>query len=159
MKCAKIPARSGKAASFRCCPFAGSRGEDRLGAALFVHRRDEAVPGSGENPGRVEHLLQHRVELEALVDANTGIAQPRQALLELLYPSVSLVWSVQVVVSSNRPDSWGKERRQRGLWVSLSPPGSPKLQTITKNRQQGDPTEIFGGARIPPFESCWPMEV
>lgn len=76
---------------------------NRFQAALFVHGGDDAVAGSRETGGGVEHPLQHRLELEALVDADTGLAQAGEALFQLPYPAVSLVRSVQLITSPGLP--------------------------------------------------------
>ena len=39
---------------------------------------DHAVAGQGEDTCRVQHLTQHGVQVQALVDAQAGLAQPGQ---------------------------------------------------------------------------------
>ena len=66
------------------CAHAGE--EEVLEAAGIVGQGDGAVAGAGERPGRVHDPLEHRVEVQALVDAETGLAEESQALLQSLYP-------------------------------------------------------------------------
>ena len=52
--------------------------DDTYGPARRLQRNP--VAGSRQRPGRVQHPLQHRGVVEALVDAQAGLAQPGQAL-------------------------------------------------------------------------------
>ena len=60
---------------------------------------DDAVAGSGEGTGGVEHTLEHGVEVEVFGYAKTGLAEAWEALFHLAYPSVPIVRPVQVVTS------------------------------------------------------------
>ena len=53
----------------------------------FARDGDCAVAGGRQRAGAVHDLLEHRVEVQALVNAEAGLAQTREALLQLLYPS------------------------------------------------------------------------
>ena len=61
----------------------GDTGDDERGAPEdFARDGDRPVARGRQRPGAVHHLLQHRVEVQALVDAEAGLAQARQAFPE-----------------------------------------------------------------------------
>ena len=106
------PQRLGKAAEvleesqpFRHVPqplvlLPGHTGDDEIGRlGAISNDGDRPVARGGERPCTVHHTLQHGVEVEVFGDAKTGLAQAREALLQLAYPSVSIARSVQVVTS------------------------------------------------------------
>ena len=55
-------------------------GEEVLHFARIVRQGHDPVAGSRQRARRVENLLQHRVEVEALVDAPAGLAEARETL-------------------------------------------------------------------------------
>ena len=52
---------------------------------------NHAVPCSGEGAGGVQHPLEHRLEVQALVDAQAGLAQPGEAVPQGLVLPLKLV--------------------------------------------------------------------
>ena len=60
--------------------FGGQSGDQEVqGPSFLVQQDDQAVAGFDQGPGVFQHLLQHGVDIEALVDAQARFAQPRQA--------------------------------------------------------------------------------
>ena len=57
-------------------PIAQPRAEEALQLPRLPDCRDHAVAGPRQQPGRVQHPLQHRLEVETLVDTQTRLAQP-----------------------------------------------------------------------------------
>ena len=81
-------------------------GEEVPHPSGLIKEGDHPVAGLRESTCRVQHLLQHRVEVEALVDAQTGLAQPGQP-----FPQ-GLDLSQQVVLSVHSPTSNGARDRR-----------------------------------------------
>ena len=54
--------------------------EERVHRSRVIEEGDDAVAGAAEQARAVQHLLQDGVELEALVDAEAGLAEAREAL-------------------------------------------------------------------------------
>ena len=50
-----------------------------LEPAFSVHQGNDAVGCAGEGPRTVQNLLQHVIQFEAFVDAQTGLCQGGQA--------------------------------------------------------------------------------
>ena len=82
-------------------------GEEVLYPSGLVKERDHPVAGLRQRPGGVQHALQHRVEVEALVDAQAGLAQPGQP-----FPQ-GLVLSQQVVFPCHSTTSVGLRKARR----------------------------------------------
>ena len=61
-----------------------------LHAVLIVQQGHNAVAGAGQGAGRVQRPLEHLVEVQALVDAEAGLAQAEQAFLQSLEVPVPL---------------------------------------------------------------------
>ena len=51
----------------------------------LIQQGDDAVARPGQGAGAVQHPLEHRVEVEALVDAQTGLAEAGQPVAQLRY--------------------------------------------------------------------------
>ena len=66
-------------------------GEEVRYPSRIVQEGDDAIAGFGERPGGVQNALQHRVEVEAFVDAQAGRAQPVPQLRYLPLPLFGLV--------------------------------------------------------------------
>ena len=66
------------------------RGQELLHPAPVVEEGHHAVAGRCQRPGGVEHALEHGFEFQALVDAQAGLAEARQPLLERLEIAVPL---------------------------------------------------------------------
>ena len=49
----------------------------------LIQQGDDAVAGAGQGAGAVQHPLEHRVEVEALVDAQAGLAEAGQPVAKL----------------------------------------------------------------------------
>ena len=49
----------------------------------LIQQGDDAVAGAGQGAGAVQHPLKHRVEVEALVDAQAGLAEAGQPVPQL----------------------------------------------------------------------------
>ena len=73
--------------------------DDPAGPGI-VHQGSGAVADSSQGTGGVERSRQHGVEIEVFGDAKAGAAQAGEALTQLSHPLVSLVRSVQLVVST-----------------------------------------------------------
>ena len=66
----------------------GETGDDGVGSlSAFVKNGYRPVARGRQRLGAVHYLLQHRVEVEALVDAEAGPAQAREAIFQFMYPS------------------------------------------------------------------------
>ena len=78
---------------------AGSRAGDQefLYASRFIEGGDESVASVRQRPGAVQDALQHRVEVDALVDAQAGLAQPGEAVSGRLDSLISLVGILQFI--------------------------------------------------------------
>ena len=60
-------------------------GDEVLYPPRIVQQGDDAVARPGQGAGAVQHPLEHRVEVEALVDAQAGLAEPGQPVPQLRY--------------------------------------------------------------------------
>ena len=56
--------------------------EERVHRPRVIEEGDDAVAGAAERARAVQHLLEDGVELEALVDAEVGLGEAREALAE-----------------------------------------------------------------------------
>ena len=92
---------------------AHARGEEVLHAAVIVVEGHHAVASVGERPGGVQDSLQYGVELQALVDAKAGLAQPGQTLPQRLILSLQPVGLVHGWVASL--SVWGTDLRVRRI--------------------------------------------
>ena len=86
-----------------------ARGEEVPGVAGLVVQGDDAVAGAGEGAGGVQDALQHRVEVQGLVDAQAGLAEQGQALPQ------GPVLAPQVVGRAHLVTSCSREHPQRRL--------------------------------------------
>ena len=71
-------------------------GEEVLYPSRIVEEGDHPVAGSRQRPGGVQDPLQHRVQVEALVDAEAGLAQPGQPVPQRRYLPVALIGVLQL---------------------------------------------------------------
>ena len=71
-------------------------GEEVRYPSRIVQEGDDTVAGFGQRPDGDQNALQHRVEVEAFVDAQAGLAQPEQPVSQLRYLSRSRSsdWSI-----------------------------------------------------------------
>ena len=60
-------------------------GDEVLYPPRLIQQGDDAVAGPGQRAGAVQDPLEHRVEVEALVDAQAGLAEPGQPVPQLRY--------------------------------------------------------------------------
>ena len=58
-------------------------GHEVLYPPRIVQEGDDAVARSGQRAGTVQHPLEHRIEIEALVDAQAGLAEAGQPVAQL----------------------------------------------------------------------------
>ena len=65
--------------------------EDVQQAPGIVEEGNGAVAGPGEGPGRVQHPLEHGVEVQILGNPEAGLAQAGEALPQGRYLQVSLL--------------------------------------------------------------------
>ena len=70
----------------------GSQAGDQklLYASRFIEGGDEGVLRPGQRPGPVRNALQYRVEVDALVDAQAGLAQPGEAVSRQFHSLIPL---------------------------------------------------------------------
>ena len=61
-----------------------ARADEVLDLSAFVDGRDHAVPGARQGAGAVDGLLQDGAQVEAAVDAQNGLVQPRDAISQRL---------------------------------------------------------------------------
>ena len=80
-------------------------GQKVLHLLCIVKGGDYAVAGVGQRPGAVEDLLQYRVGVEALVDAEAGLAQLGEAVAQHFNLLVALVVVIQLIISLMMPDT------------------------------------------------------
>ena len=106
------------------------RGEKVPRRPVSVVQDEDAVAGSGQGTGRVQHALQHGVEVQVLVDAETSLAQAGKALLQLPYPTVSFVRLLQLIVS--RGPLLGKDWAPAGPVSPYSPNRYKKWLSVLK---------------------------
>ena len=66
-------------------------GQEALHPVLMVEQGHHAVAGASQGPGGVQRPLEDTIEVEALVDAEAGLAEPRQTLLQGLDLPVPVV--------------------------------------------------------------------
>ena len=59
--------------------------EEVLYPPRLAEEGDDAVARPGQRAGGVQHPLEHRVEVQALVDAQAGLAEPGQPVPQLRY--------------------------------------------------------------------------
>ena len=62
--------------------FAHAREVEVLQSAGIVEEGDDSVAGSGEGAGGVQHALEDGVEVQAFVDAQTGLTEPEEPVAE-----------------------------------------------------------------------------
>ena len=91
-------------------------GEEVLYASRIVEEGNHAAAGMGQRPRGVQHLLQDGLEVEALVDAEGGLAQRGQPAAQ------RLVLARQLVGSCHLPLDPGAEAR--------APVGLPPMVTV-----------------------------
>ena len=90
----------------------GQTRDDEVGRLPgFAQNGDRPVAGGRHRAGAVDHPVEHGVEVQALVDPETGLAEESQALLQLPYPLVSLVPLVQL----NTSRGWEPQFRVAGI--------------------------------------------
>ena len=70
-----------------------ARGPEVHQPAAGVDRRNHALVGAGQRTSAVDHLLEHRVQIQARVDAQHRADQPREAVPQrpVLPPQVAQV--------------------------------------------------------------------
>ena len=101
-------------------------GDEVLYPPRLVQQGDDAVAGAGQRAGAVQDPLQHRVEVEALVDAQAGLAQPGQPVPQLRYLPLKIVCLFHFL-SSNRA-AYDHEPPPGRTWDSgRARPGQPQL--------------------------------
>ena len=83
--------------------FGHPRGEEVRYPSRIVQEGDHPVAGFGERPGGVQNALQHRVEVEAFVDAQAGRAQPGQPVPQLMYLPLLLFGLVHLPALTGPP--------------------------------------------------------
>ena len=67
------------------------------------HGGDEGVAGVRQRTGAIQDSLQHRVELEALVDPQAGLAQPRETVPQRRHLLVTPVsWPHSALLTRSR---------------------------------------------------------
>ena len=71
-------------------------GEEVLYPSRIVEERNHTVACAGQGPGTVQDTLQHRLEVEALIDAKAGLAQPGEAVPQGRYLPFTLFGAVHV---------------------------------------------------------------
>ena len=75
--------------------------EEILDLTRLVQRRDQRVSRLRQGPRAVQHAVQHRVEVQALVNPQARLRQARQALLQIAYLLVAVVvlghWSTSLL--------------------------------------------------------------
>ena len=76
-----------------------ARGDEVLQPSPLVEGGDAAHPRAGEGARPGHHALQHGVQVQVLGDAETGLAQPGQAVPQGRYLQVARVGSVQLATS------------------------------------------------------------
>ena len=76
-----------------------SGGDEVLELPFVVEDGDAAHPRAGQGAGSIHDLSQDGIEVEVFVDAQTGLAQPGEALPQRLYLSHKLVGSLQLITS------------------------------------------------------------
>ena len=72
--------------------------EEVLDAPGVVQEGDDAVAGAGQGAGAVQDALEHVVEVQALADAQAGLAEAGQPLAQ------GLVFFTQLAVVLHAPD-------------------------------------------------------
>ena len=99
-------------------------GQEVPDPALPVDRRDLALSGAGRRTSALDHLLEHRVQVQARVDAQHRAAQPREAVPKssVLPPQLA-----QLMQCFSRRSSLiaGEIRIFHGIVTSLAPPYTP----------------------------------
>ena len=74
-------------------------GEEVPNPSRIVEEGDHPVAGAGQRPGGVQDPLQHRVQVQALVDAEAGLAQPGQPVPQRLILLRQVVGVLQLFTS------------------------------------------------------------
>ena len=59
-------------------------GDEVLELSRLIKGRDPAVAGAGQRAGALHNFTQNGIDIEALADAQTGLAQPGEALSQRL---------------------------------------------------------------------------
>ena len=95
---------------------------------MLVEGGNPAVAGTGQRPGAVDDLLQDDVQVQALIDAQAGLAQPGQTVLEDRYLWVARVGFGQFFTSYERrstlgPGSSGSTGRGHQMQGAVGPAG------------------------------------
>ena len=93
-------------------------GDEILQVSRRVHGRDPAAAGAGQRAGALHHLAQDRIDVQALADAQTRLAELREALPQRLDVLSRVVGCRQFPPS---PNSMAPSTRGRVV-VPLQPP-------------------------------------
>ena len=103
-------------------------GDEVLYPPRFIQEGDDAVARPGQRAGGVQHPLEHRVEVEALVDAQAGLAEPGQPVPQLRYLPRLIVCLFHFAPRNGLPPTVSGPSPPRRMRDSgREPPGPPQL--------------------------------
>ena len=100
-------------------------GDEVLELSRLIKGRDPAVAGTGQRAGALHNFMQNGIDIEALADAQTGLAQPGEALSQRLdlysqldawlqFPTLAGLDEQQELVEQRGPLVMAQGRNGRG---------------------------------------------
>ena len=104
----------------------------------IVKEHNDAVQRARQRAGAVQDALQHRVEVEAFVDAKVGLVQPGQALTQRFHLSVALVHFLHLLLAfSDRLAARSLDARA-GCWDRAQPDIAESIVPVRDKKLHGN---------------------